>query len=222
MTVSQRTTPFERRGHPDRRRRSSSRRKRHRSRTRAILMAAASANAMPPRLPDTAEWPGSGDMVTARDHWPKPHSPGSRRSTAGASPPGPSAPSRTRSPFTSRSPTETCSLRNRYQSASVKTLHSQKSAWQAPRTKAADRASCPRDDLRAGVPMSPRREPERQAATGGSSCKRENRGYVPCSRSANAICEIETRVCPFVKRDRCSAIVQCGRVNRCHCLRGAI
>lgn len=101
-------TPFERRDHPDRRRRSSSHRKRHRSRTRAILMAAASANAMPPRLPDTAEWPGSGDMATARDHWPKPHSPGSRPSTTGASPREPSAPSRTRSPFTSRSPTETC------------------------------------------------------------------------------------------------------------------
>ena len=42
-----------------------------------------------------------------------------------------SAPGRTRSPFTSRSPTETCSLRGRRQSASVKvkTLHSQKSAW---------------------------------------------------------------------------------------------
>ena len=50
----------------------------------------------------------SGDRATARDHWPKPHSPGSRRSTTGASPREPSAPSRTRSPFTSRSPTETC------------------------------------------------------------------------------------------------------------------
>ena len=107
MTVSQHTTPFEQRDHPDRHRRSSSHRKRHRSRTRAILMAAASANAMPPRLPDTAEWPGSGDMLMARDHWSKPHSPGSRRSTTGTSPPEPSAPNRTKSPFTSRSPTGT-------------------------------------------------------------------------------------------------------------------
>jgi hypothetical protein len=69
-----------------------------------------------PSIPDKGDPHGGSERKrhaaeiarTARDHWSKPHSPGSRRSTTGASPPEPSAPGRTRSPFTSRSPTETC------------------------------------------------------------------------------------------------------------------
>jgi len=53
------------------------------------------------------EWPGSDDTDTADAYWSRPPSPASRGSMADVSPPEPSAPSRTKSPFTSRSPTAT-------------------------------------------------------------------------------------------------------------------
>ena len=61
--------------------------------------------------------PGSDDTDTADAHWSRPPSPASRGSMADVSPPEPSSPSRTKSPFPSRSPTATCCSRDRSHSA---------------------------------------------------------------------------------------------------------
>ena len=75
------------------------------------------ARVMPHRSLRAGEWPGSDDTDTADAYWSRPPSPASRGSMADVSPPEPSAPSRTKSPFTSRSPTATCCSRDRSHSA---------------------------------------------------------------------------------------------------------
>jgi len=63
------------------------------------------------------KWPGSGSTDTADARWSKQRFPASRGSTADASPHEPMEPSKTKSPFTSRSPTATCCSRDRSHSA---------------------------------------------------------------------------------------------------------
>ncbi len=78
-----------------------------RSTTRINRTATVSAKVMPQRLRPVAERLGRSTTDTASAYWSRRPSPSSNASMAGASPPEPSAPSRTGWPFTSRLPTPT-------------------------------------------------------------------------------------------------------------------